>query len=336
MHPLPTAADAADTPEEASRSAEDDDAYRSLIARLSRQSVDRHFDAYADVDWDAPDHRIDPADTRWIGVLGDTLVETEWFAGLPPAAQARLGLHLVVSRMKLGLQFENVLQRGLLEYALGLGNGDPEFRYAYHEVIEEGHHTLMFQEFVNRSGIDATGLGPVELVCTRAVVRSARRFPELFFFFVLAGEDPIDHVQRRSLRSGQDVPPLLQRIMRIHVTEEARHLSFARNHLKRAVPALGPVRRLGLSLAVPVVLWLMSQMMLGVPWQVSRRFRIPRAALAQARRAARDRAEAAEAVRKVRQLASELGLLGPLPSALWRGLGLVEPARAPQAPGTTA
>ena len=60
--------------------------------------------------------------------------------------------------MKTGLVFENILQRGLLEFAMTLPNDSTEFRYAYHEVIEEAQHTLMFQEFVNRSGLDADGL----------------------------------------------------------------------------------------------------------------------------------------------------------------------------------
>ena len=50
-----------------------------------------------------------------------------------------------------------MLKRGLLEFASTLPNGAPEFRYAYHEIIEEAQHSLMFQEFVNRSGFDAAG-----------------------------------------------------------------------------------------------------------------------------------------------------------------------------------
>ena len=41
------------------------DAYVDLIARLSHQSVVKHFDAYADVAWDDPEMRIDPEDPRW-------------------------------------------------------------------------------------------------------------------------------------------------------------------------------------------------------------------------------------------------------------------------------
>ena len=74
-------------------------------------------------------------------------------ARLPPPPRARLGCELVASKMKIGLHFESILKRGLLEFASTLPNGAPEFRYAYHEVIEEAQHSLMFQEFVNRSGL---------------------------------------------------------------------------------------------------------------------------------------------------------------------------------------
>ncbi|HET7523188.1 MAG TPA: diiron oxygenase, partial [Acidimicrobiales bacterium] len=218
-------------------------AWDSLLGRLSNLSVTKHFDAYADVAWDAPDMRIDRHDPRWILGESDPLGRTEWYRNLPPATQASLGLDLVASKMKIGLQFESILKQGLLRFAADLPNRSPEFRYCYHELIEEAHHSLMFQEFVNRSGFDARGLSKIDRAGADFVVRLGRRFPELFFVFVLGGEDPIDHVQRRELRRGGMIHPLLERIMRIHVTEEARHLSFARHYLKRRVPQLGRLRR---------------------------------------------------------------------------------------------
>src|SRR5438034_1260813 len=125
-----------------------------LLRRPSHQSVVKHFDAYADIDWDAADYRIAPEDPRWELGSDDALGATVWYRAQPQATRARLGLHLVATKMKIGTQFENVLQRGLLEFAWTLPNGAPEFRYVYHEVIEEGQHSLMFQEFVNRTGFD--------------------------------------------------------------------------------------------------------------------------------------------------------------------------------------
>src|SRR5438094_1632101 len=173
--------------------------YQHLLRRLSHQSVVKHFDAYADIDWDAEDYRIDPEDPRWELGSDDVLGATAWYCAQPQAARARLGLHLVAAKMKIGTQFENVLQRGLLEFAWTLPNGAPEFRYVYHEVIEEGQHSLMFQEFVNRTGFDVAGLGFLDRLGARRVIATARRFPALFFGFVLSGEDAIYHLQLTAL-----------------------------------------------------------------------------------------------------------------------------------------
>src|SRR5437588_5358019 len=97
------------------------DAYESLIARLSHQSVVKHFDAYADVAWDDPEMRIDREDPRWESDADDGgLGATEWYRSQPQAVRARIGLQGIVSAMKTGLQFESILKRGLLEYAATL------------------------------------------------------------------------------------------------------------------------------------------------------------------------------------------------------------------------
>jgi len=296
--------------------------YAELVRRLSHQSVLKHFDAYADIDWDGDDFRIDPADPRWELGPEDSLGETAWYRAQPPDIRARIGLHLVATFMKTGLQFESILKRGLLDFAFDLPNGSPEYRYVYHEVIEEAQHALMFQEFVNRTGFDIPGLGGLDRFLSRTVIRLARIFPELFFFFVLGGEDPIDHVQRTALRGGRDLHPLLLRIMQIHVTEEARHLCFARHYLKRRVPELGFVRRTALAVRAPMILAVMAQLMMRPSREIVEAYGIPKEVVSEAyARNPRHRAETVEALRKVRELCIELGIALPW---LWRWLGIWE------------
>jgi len=299
------------------------DNFGALVDRLNRQSVTRHFEAYVDVPWDEEGFAIDPTDARWELAPSDPLGRTAWYQGLPQDTRARLGLESVASKMKIGLEFESVLKRGLLEYASTLPNGSPEFRYAYHEVIEEAHHSLMFQEFVNRSGFDARGLGFMDRIGARFIATLGRRFPPLFFVFVLGGEDPIDYVQRRELRSGVPIHPLLERIMRIHVTEEARHLSFARHYLKRAVPRLGPLPRAALAVGAPLVLSTMAQMMLRPSRQLVARYHIPAEVIAEAfTHNADHHAEALASMAKLRRLWTELGLTDGPYRKLWKALGL--------------
>jgi hypothetical protein len=297
------------------------DRFAEVLARLSRQSVEKHFDAYVDIPWDEPGWAIDQADPRWELAPDAPLAGTDWYRSQPAETRSRLGLHLVVSNMKAGLQFENILERGLLEYAFALPDRSPEFRYAYHEIIEESQHSLMFQEFVNRSGLDAPGLTWDLRLGSRAVVQMARRFPAMFFVFVLGGEDPIDHVQRRTLRSGRELHPLIERIMRIHVTEEARHLSFARQYLRHHVPQLPARRRLALSVQAPVVLSTMASVMMRPPRHLVREYEIPAGVIRQTYgRGTPSRQQVRESLRKVRALLVELGLVTSVSKRLWRAL----------------
>jgi hypothetical protein len=298
------------------------DTFDRMIARLNRLSVSKRFDAYADIDWDDPDHAVRADDERFELPADDPLAATAWYRGLPPAQRAEVGLYRMAACMKIGWHFENLLQRGLLAYAMRLPNGAPEFRYLNHEIIEEGQHTLMFQEFVNRSGLPVRGMSRVQRALAQlGVVGLATRFPTLFFVLVLGGEEPVDHLQRQTLREGLR-HPLLERIMRIHVTEEARHVSFAHHLLRRDVPPLGTIRR-GVLVAVAPVVWaVMARMMVQPPSDLRRHTGLPAAVQWRAFRTPAARRLLTESVAKPRALWQELGLVPGWARPLWRSLGI--------------
>ena len=307
------------------------DRFIDLVERLSHQSVVKHFDAYADIPWDDAAYRIDPTDPRWELPDDSTLGATAWYRSQAADVRARMGLHGIATNMKAGLQFESILKRGLLEYAFRLPDHSPEFRYAYHEVIEEAQHSLMFQEFVNRAGLEVPGLTWDLKLGARRVMAMARHFPALFFVFVLGGEDPIDHVQRTSLRSRRELHPLLERIMRIHVTEEARHLSFARQYLRTNVPTLKRWQRSVIAIEAPVILAVMASVMMRPPRSLVREYRIPKAVLAEAYGIeSSSREEVRASLRKVRNLLVELGLVTGPAQRLWEAFGIWAPPDDPR------
>lgn len=303
------------------------DRYQALLARLSALSVTHHFDAYGDIEWDSPGFEIDRMDPRWELPADDPLAATQWYRNLPTEQRLGLGLDRVVAMMKTGIEFERILKQGLLEFAGTLPNGAAEFRYAYHEVIEECQHSLMFQEFVNRSDFDPAGLPLYARLGSRLVINLGRRFPPLFFIFVLGGEEPIDYVQRKVLRDDNDLPPVLERVMRIHVTEEARHLSFARSYLKTRAAALRWYDRLQLGIGAPIILSTMATMMLQPSPQLVAKYRIPQDVFTQAyTNNPAAKAENLAAIRRVRKLCAELGVLGRCYRLWWRLLGLNDPS----------
>ncbi|MGH9111457.1 MAG: AurF N-oxygenase family protein [Acidimicrobiales bacterium] len=298
-----------------------DDAFYTMAARLSRLSVDKHFDAYGDVDWDAPDMRVDATDARWTSML-DSVVDTDWYRGLTPEARARYGLYRWAAAMKTGWHFENFLQRGLLAWVMRLPNGSPEFRYAHHEIVEESQHTLMFQEFVNRSALPVRGMPWWARAAAELVVRPLALWaPATFFFLVLAGEEPADHVQRQELRHGTP-HPLTERIFRIHVTEEARHISFARSYLRRRVPRLRWLQRRLLAVQVPVIMGIMARLILVPPADLRRHVGLPRNVCRRAMHSPAGRRVLVDSVRNVRELCDELGLMTPSSRRTWRAWGL--------------
>jgi hypothetical protein len=310
-------------PSAASARSTDDD-FTVMVGRLNKLSVERHFDAYADIDWDDAALALDPADPRFELPAVDPLRHTEWYAAQPPADRARLGCYRWAACMKTGWHFENLLQRGLLRHAFELRNGAAEFRYLHHEIIEESQHTLMFQEFVNRSGFPVRGMPWIlRRLAETFVVPLARVFPTLFFLFVLGGEDPVDHLQRRVLADPDTtLHPLVERIMRIHTTEEARHLSFARKYLQRTVPELGFFRRFHLAVIAPLVLGIMARLMLLPSGDLVRHFAVPGDVVRAANGTRASRQLLKDSVAKTRKLFVELGLITPFSKTLWKAVGL--------------
>lgn len=297
--------------------------YEERLRTLSEASVEQHFDAFVDIDWDHPDFAIDPTDERWILPEADVLGRHPWYRSLPKQERIRIGLYRQANVTKVGLQFEQVLIAGLMNYAFKLPNGSAEFRYSTHEATEECHHTQMFQEFVNRSGQDVPGgsrffrgIGPI-------LPLAAKLAPFGFFYGVLAGEEPIDHVQKSILRAGDDMHPLLQRIMQIHVAEEARHIGFAHQYLEHNAPKLKRHERAVLSIVVPVVMkWLCNEILVPSK-QAQRDMGIPDSVM-------KDLYWEGEEARKflrdlfgdVRMLTDRTGLMNPVSRRVWRALGI--------------
>ena len=136
--------------------------------------------------------------------------------------------------MKAGLQFESS-SSAASSSTPSAARRLPEFRYAYHEVIEEAQHSLMFQEFVNRTGLDARRPHLGLKLGARASSAWPAGSPSCSSSSCSAARTRSTTCSA-ALRSGRELHPLLERIMRIHVTEEARHLSFARHYLRTNVP----------------------------------------------------------------------------------------------------
>ncbi len=300
----------------------------TTITRLSDLSAGRSHEAYTDVPWDDTGHELTPSDPRLQLPDFEPVAQTAWYRGLSEEEKSVVGAWKMATMLRVGADFENMLQQGLLARSLSLPLGAPEFRYAHTEVSEESQHTMMFLEIVSRIGVPATGMPRYVVRVLEAVIRTvARRDPAAFFLGVLAGEDPIDRAQRRWLAAGV-AHPTVERVLRIHVTEESRHVSYARVSVARDVPKLGPVRRQLLAAAAPLVFAFLARMMFVPPKAMATAVGVDHEVFTDAYRTPYGREFLADAVGKSRKLANEVGLMTPIGKRLWNACGIGGPETA--------
>jgi len=286
MSPLATAPSPATSRARAERAAEPPTAqrvvirtraeYEQVLRQLSEASVARHFDAFVDVPWDDPDFQVRKDDPRWVlPAHADPIGAHPWYQALPLERQIEIGLWRQANVLKVGLQFENVLIRAIMQYVFALPNGSPEYRYLSHEATEECHHTQMFQEAVNRIGADVPGMPRALRALAPVLPMLVNSVPVIFFLGILAGEEPIDHTQKEILRAAENLPPVLARVMAIHIAEEARHISFAHEAVKLRAPHLKPISRHLTALVLPLLMRYLCDAIMVPPREFWERFDIP-------------------------------------------------------------
>jgi P-aminobenzoate N-oxygenase AurF len=296
-----------------------DAAYVATLTTLCEGSVRRNFSPYVDIDWNSPGLAVTPNDARWVLPATDPLGCHPWYQAQPPDKQIEIGMWRQANIAKVTLQFENVLIRGLMHYAFRVPNGSPEYRYCLHESVEECNHTMMFQEVVNRIGADVSGMPRWLRWLSALAPLAAGPLPNAFFFGVLAGEVPVDHMQTDLLRGSPPAHPIVVNAIAIHLAEEARHISFAHEYLRKRVPQMWWISRFWLSLYVPVIMRVLGRAVVVPPRDFVRQFSIPRSARRQLFSGTpRSRQMAQNTFADIRMLCHDVGLMNPVALLVWR------------------
>ncbi|MBJ8339110.1 diiron oxygenase [Antrihabitans sp. YC3-6] len=201
--------------------------------RLLRSTADRSYDGELDIDWDAP---IDP-DKKWMPEHRQSLYGTKLWEKLTQEQRNELGKHEAASVLSFGIYAESGLSTMLLRGILESGSlADDHARYALAEIGEETRHSTMFSRLVNITGVEPY-----------LMPKGARKFLRLAglipigpssFAGTLLIEELLDRLQREAM-NDPELQPHMRQLMKIHVLEEARHITYAREELVRAIDARG-------------------------------------------------------------------------------------------------
>jgi hypothetical protein len=184
---------------------------------------------------------------------------------------------------------------------------------------DECRHMTMFGKVIDRVGARPYGLRMRERLAIQLLPFALRG--SLLWVAALVGEEIFDALQRRMMDDPQ-LQPLVSQLMRIHVTEEARHIKFAREGVVRRMETAGRFERI------------LTGNLVGLGGPVFRyAFSNPavyRRAGLDVERASREAAEnpnlkAAQVTgfAPLAQFLTENGLLGPIGRRLWKRAGFL-------------
>ncbi|MFX0577299.1 AurF N-oxygenase family protein [Nocardia nepalensis] len=286
----------------------------SFAQRLLTGSVKKSYEPAVDMDWDAP---LDP-DKLFLPPEIISLYGTALWESMSPQERRELSRQELANVLSVGIWFENLLNRLLLRELL---RDDPTTRHSHYTLTEMGdecRHMMMFGKLIDR--IEARPYWP--RLPGRLAIGALPLFlrGSMTWVGALVGEEIFDALQRRTLDDPQ-LQPLVSRAMRIHVTEEARHIGFARDALVRRVPTMSrpelAYTRLCVAVAAPLFVYLMTN-----------RHMYDRAGLdgRAARRIATNNPYAKKALgtgaANLGAFLDKQGLIGPVGKAIWRWRGL--------------
>jgi hypothetical protein len=192
-----------------------------VATRLISGSVRRSYEPAVAIDWDAP--LVEGKYFLPKEVI--SLYGTGYWEELTEEQRIALSREELANVLSVGLWFENILNRALLLQLLREDPASPFAHYVLTEMGDECRHMTMFGKVIARVGARPYRMGRVDRFLTSALPHFLRG--SLLWVAALIGEEIFDAQQRR-IMADPDLQPVVAQLMRIHVTEEARHIKFAR------------------------------------------------------------------------------------------------------------
>ncbi|MBB2990942.1 hypothetical protein FHR72_002415 [Mycolicibacterium iranicum] len=288
---------------------------QEFAERLLKGSVKKSYAPVVDIDWNAP---LDP-DKFFLPPRTVSLYGTPLWDSMTREEQIELSRQELANTLSAGIWFENILNQALLRKMM---HQDPTARATHYELTELGdetRHMVMFGK-----AIDRMGAKPVRPRRYQRVIINALPFAfqgSALWMAALIGEEIFDSLQRQMM-DDPELQPMVQRLMRIHVTEEARHIQFARDGLRKRTPHMRPIPRFFVA-NIHGVGGLFFRHLFTNRVQYARVGLDAREARRQARQSAHRREVQVSGFAPLAAFLQEVGLLGPIARRMWQRSGFL-------------
>ena len=278
--------------------------------RLLKGSVKKSYAPVVDIDWDAP---LDP-DKFFLPPKTVSLYGTPLWDSMSREQQIELSRQEFVNTLSAGIWFENILNQALLRKMMHQDPTAPATHYELTELGDETRHMVMFGK-----AIDRVGVRPVRPRRYQRMIINLLPFTfqgSMLWVAALIGEEIFDSLQRQMM-DDPELQPMVQRLMRIHVTEEARHIQFARDGLRNRAPHMWRIPKL-LVANINGVGGYFFQHLFSNPVQYRRAGLDGREARRAARTSAHRHQVQITGFAPLAAFLDEVGLMGPIARRMWK------------------
>ncbi|GAA4488939.1 hypothetical protein GCM10023094_49630 [Rhodococcus olei] len=286
-----------------------------VAARLLAGSIKRSYDPAVDLDWDAP-----LVEGRYF--LPPTVLSlygTPMWESMSEAQRIELSRQEAANILSVGAWFENILLQALLRSLLHQDPTSLHTRYTLTEMGDECRHMTMFGRAIAAMGVKPFPLRRHEAMVANLLPKTFRG--TMLWVAALIGEEIFDATQRR-VQNDPQLQPMMSRVMRIHVTEEARHIRFAREGVRRRVAQSHPIEKVWVG-SVQGVGGLLLQRLFTNPTMYKRAGLDPREARRQALANPYFRANQRRGFDSLAAFLEENGLMRAPSRAMWRRAGFL-------------
>ncbi|MGH3753219.1 MAG: AurF N-oxygenase family protein [Pseudonocardiaceae bacterium] len=283
--------------------------------RLLRTSAKHSYDPAVEIDWDAP---LAP-DRYFIDPRRSSLYGTALWDRMSEQQRIDLTKHEVASLYSMGIWFETILMQMLVRHVYDRPKGSAHARYAWTEIADECRHSVMFSRAAEKFGGPEYGPGWFAHQLARLLKTISNG--TLSFGAAIYVEEILDVLQREQM-ADESLQPIVQKVSRIHVVEEARHIRYAREETLRQWPRLGPLGRAYSRLILAVAVYIATTSLIDPKVYAAAGLDVDEAVAAAAANP-HWRQTKQFAARKVVTFLNEVGLIAGPGKLLWRRAGVL-------------
>ena len=297
------------------RAGELDEKQAKQATQLLKMSAKNSFNPRVDMDWGAP-----LEEGKWfVPEHRCTLYGTSLWDSLSVEQRINVSREELASNLALGVWTEWMLLEAVARYSYDFDVTAPAAQFAMTEAADEVRHMIMFADVIEKIGCKWYRVPPRTRISGR-FLKVLAPVPWLWALLMMT-EQLFDRFQREMVED-ETLQPLIREMCRIHVVEEARHITFAQTEIEKFATKASKVQRFMVQMLLAMTVETLAREVFN-PEMYRRAGLDPQTARKAAVGNLNNRASFKWAAEEISQYYKSIGLIGGMAEKKWKAAGFL-------------